>query len=157
MLLEYFALNDRDADARQYVYGEIPCRYVLKKEKGSNVFHWEKRKAHFHVIGRMYFISPTQSELFHLRLLLVTFKGAKSFESLRTVLGLIDDDDEWLRAMNEAEIWMMSRQLRRMFIRILIHCQPLHPENLWEEFKDAMSQDFARHMERPQAHRKAYI
>ena len=44
-----------------------------------------------------------------------------------------------------------------MFIRILIHCQPLHPEKLWEEFKDAMSQDFARHMEMPQAHRKAYI
>ena len=163
MLLEYFALNDRDADARQYVFGEIPCRYVFKKEKGSNVFRWEKRKAHFHVIGRMYSISPTQTELFHLRLLLLTAKGAKSFESLRTVndkihdtfvatcvaLGLIDDDDEWLRAMNEAEIWMMPRQLRRMFIRILIHCQPLHSENLWEEFKDAMSQDFARHMVRP--------
>ena len=58
--------------------------------------------------------------------------------------------------MNEAEIWMMPRQLRRMFIRILIHCQPLHLRNLWEEFKDAMSQDFARHMKMPQAHRKSY-
>ena len=62
MLLEYFALNDRDADAWHYVYGEIPCRYVFKKEKGSNVFRWEKRKAHFHIIGRMYSISPTQTE-----------------------------------------------------------------------------------------------
>ena len=102
---------------------------------------------------------------------MLTVNGSKSFESLRTVidkihdsfvatcvaLGLIDDDNEWLRAMNEAEIWMMPRQLRRMFIRILIHCQPLHPENLLEEFKDAMSQDFARHVERPYAHRKAYI
>ena len=171
MLLKYFALDDRDADARQYVYCEIPCRYVFKKEKGLNVFRWEKRKAHFHVIGRMYSISPTQTELFQLRLLLLTVKGVKSFENLRTVndkiyntfvatcvaLGLIDDDDEYVRAMNEAEMWMMPRQLRRMFIRILIHCQPLHPKNLWEEFKDAMSQDFARHMERPQAHRKAYI
>ena len=39
-----------------------------------------------------------------------------------------------------------------MFIRILIPS-----ENLWEEFKDATSQNFARHMEMPQAHRKAYI
>ena len=66
----------------------------------------------------MYSISPTQTELFHLRLLLLTVKGAKSFDSLRNVngeihdtfiatcvaLGLIDDNDERQRAMNEAEI-----------------------------------------------------
>ena len=69
---------------------------------------------------------------------------------------LIDDDDGWQRAMKEAEIWMMPRQLRRMFIRVLIHCRPLHPEKLWEKFKDAMSQDFAGHMEMPQAHKKAH-
>ena len=50
----------------------------------------------------------------------------------------------------------MPRQLRKMFIRILEHCQPLHPEKLWEEFEDAIAQDFARHLEMPQAHRKAY-
>ena len=31
MLLEYFALNDRDTDARQYVYGDIYM--YLKKRK----------------------------------------------------------------------------------------------------------------------------
>ena len=117
----------------------------------------------------MYSINPTQTELFHLRLLLLTVKCAKSFESLRNVndeihdtfvatcvaLGLIDDDGEWQRVMNEAEIWIMPRQLRRMFIRILIYCQLLHPENLWEEFKDAMLQDFCQSYE-PQAPRKAY-
>ena len=51
----------------------------------------------------------------------------------------------------------MPRQLRRMFKRILIHCQPLYLENLWEEFKDMMSQDFARHIKMPQARIKAYI
>ncbi|XP_070171475.1 uncharacterized protein [Polyergus mexicanus] len=58
-------------------------------------------------------------------------KGATSFNDLRTVngefcqsflaaclaLGLIEDDDEWKRAMNEAVGWMMPRQLRRLFIR----------------------------------------
>ena len=47
MLLQYFALNNRGADARQYVYGEIPCHYVFKKEKGLNVFRWEKVKLTF--------------------------------------------------------------------------------------------------------------
>ena len=119
----------------------------------------------------MYSVSPTQTKLFHLRLLLLTVKGAKSFENLRNVIGeihdtfvatcvaldLIDDDYEWQRTMNEAEIWMKPRQLREMFIRILIHCQQLHHEKLWEEFKGTMSQDFARHMDMPEANRKTYI
>jgi len=72
----------------------------------------------------MYSISPTQTELFHttitLRLLLLTVKGAISFDDLRIVneeeyqsfsaaclaLGLIEDDDEWKRALNVR--WMMT-------------------------------------------------
>jgi len=56
----------------------------------------------------MYSISPTQTELFHLRLLLFTIKGA-SFDNLKIIneevcqsfsaaclaLSLIEDDDEW--------------------------------------------------------------
>jgi len=65
----------------------------------------------------MYSVNPTQTELFHLQLLLLTVKGAMSFDDLRTVndeicqyqsflvaclvLGLIEDDEEWKRAMNE--------------------------------------------------------
>jgi len=66
----------------------------------------------------MYSVSPTQTELFHLRLLLLTLKGVTSFNDLRTVngkvyqsfsaaclaLGLIEDDDEWKRAMNEVQM-----------------------------------------------------
>ena len=50
----------------------------------------------------------------------------------------------------------MPRKLRNKFIRIFIHRQPLHPEKLWEEFKDSMSPEFARYVEMPQARRKAY-
>lgn len=70
---------------------------------------WQQRKKNFNVIGHMYSVSPSQIELFHLRLLLINIKGAKSFEDLRTVngilnetymsaclaAGLIEDDQEW--------------------------------------------------------------
>ncbi|XP_029174062.1 uncharacterized protein LOC114942791 [Nylanderia fulva] len=151
MLIDYFSLNIRDEEARQYLYIEIPQHYTFKKEKinGINVSRWAKRKSHYNCVGRMYSVSPTQTELFHLRLLLLTVKGVTSFNDLKTVngelcqsfsaaclaLGLIEDDDEWIRAMNEAVEWMMPRQLRRLFVRILLHCQPLHPEELWENFK----------------------
>jgi len=172
MLIDYFALNSRDEEAKQYLYIEIPRYYTFKKEKinGKNVSCWVKRKSHFNCVGRMYSVSPTQTELFHLRLLLLTVKGATSFNDLRTVngqfyqsfsetclaLGLIEDDDEWKQAMNEAVKWMMPRQLRRLFVRILLHCQPLQPEQLWESFKIAMSEDYIRHFGMLQGQNKAY-
>ena len=105
----------------------------------------------------MYFVSPSQVELFRLRLLLLNCRGAKSFNELKNLngvqymtfseaclaLGLIDDDEEWSRAMQEAVSWMMPGT-RLLFVCILIHCQPVHPDELWENFKDALSEDFLR-------------
>ncbi|KYN18615.1 hypothetical protein ALC57_09070, partial [Trachymyrmex cornetzi] len=172
MLIDYFSLNLRDEEARQYLYVEIPRYYTFKKEKinGRNVSRWIKRKSHYNCIGRMYSVSPTQTELFYLRLLLLTIRGTTSFNDLRTVngeicqsfsaaclaLGFIEDDEEWKRTMNEAVGWMMPRQLRRLFVRILLHCQPLHPEELWENFKVTMSEDYVRYFGLLQGQRKAY-
>lgn len=172
MLLDYFKLNIEDEDARQYLYKDIPRFYTYKKEKcnGIMVSKWATRKKHFQCIGRMYSISPTRLELFHLRLILLHIKGATSFDSLKTVngivhpsftaaclaLGLIEDDEEWVRAMEEAVVWMMPRRLRQLFVRILIHCQPVHPEELWDKFKDAMSEDFSRTNEALLSHQIAY-
>ncbi|XP_070165618.1 LOW QUALITY PROTEIN: uncharacterized protein [Polyergus mexicanus] len=72
-------------------------------------------------------------------------------------LGLIEDDDEWKQAMNEAVGWMMPRQLRRLFVRILLYCQPLHPEELWESFKLVMSEDYIRHFGILQGQEKGYM
>jgi len=109
MLIDSFALNFRYEEAKQYLYIEIPRYYTFKKEKINNkvISCWVKRSIHYNCIG-MYSVSPTQVELFHLRLLLLTIKGATSFENLKIVngehhqtfsatclaLGLIEDDDE---------------------------------------------------------------
>ncbi|XP_043464096.1 uncharacterized protein LOC122499686 [Leptopilina heterotoma] len=131
MLLDYFALNSRDEEARKYSYTNIPSNYVFKKTK---------------------------------------INGAQSYGDLRTVdgitydtftaaclaLGLIEDDEEWKKAMNEAILWMMPSSLRKLFVRILIHCQPTNPKNLWEEFKNAMSEDFSRYGCQQEAYKRAY-
>jgi hypothetical protein len=49
-----------------------------------------------------------------------------------------------------------TTQLRSLFVRILIHCQPLHPEELWEKFKLAMSEDYIRHFGILQGQNKTY-
>ncbi|XP_058809685.1 uncharacterized protein LOC131674888 [Phymastichus coffea] len=159
-LLDYFKLNIENENARKYLYNDIPSFFAYKKQKinGIMVSEWTTRKKHFNCIGRMFSVSPTQVELFHLRLLLLHVRGATSFDALKTVngilqptfiaacleLGLIEDDQEWAKAMEEATIWMMPRRLRQLFTRILIHCQPIHPEELWNKFKDALSEDFSR-------------
>lgn len=100
----------------------------------------------------------------------MTVKSATSYENIRTVdgilydtfhqaclaLGLIEDDTEWERALTEGEIWMMPRQLRNLFTRILIHCQPNNPSELWEKFKDSMFEDFRRSSSTSQSYSKAY-
>ncbi|KYN12414.1 hypothetical protein ALC57_15419, partial [Trachymyrmex cornetzi] len=108
---------------------------------------WGETPDHYNCIGRMYSVSPIQIELFHLRLLLLTVKGAisQSFSTACLALGLIEGDDEWKRAMNEAVGWMMPRQIRRLFVLILLYCQSLHPEELWENFKVALSENYIRH------------
>jgi len=58
--------------------------------------------------------------------------------------------------MNEAVGWMMPQQLRRLFVRILLHCQPLYPEELWENFKVAMSKDYVQHFGSLQGQKKEY-
>ncbi|XP_044005848.1 uncharacterized protein LOC122850854 [Aphidius gifuensis] len=146
MLMDYFSLNS-----------------------GQNI-SWHPRQKQFNVIGRMYSTSPSQIELFHLRLLLITVKGATSFENLRTIngilhdtyrsacltLGLIEDDEEWNRAMTEGEVWMMPKQLRHLFVRILIYCSPVKPEKIWENHEDSMCEDFKRNYSLAQSQTKAY-
>lgn len=89
MLIDYFALNLRDEEARNYLYIEILCYYTFKKEKvnGRNISCWVKCGNHYNCIGWMYSVSPTQIELFYLQLLLLNVKKATSFEHLRTVNG----------------------------------------------------------------------
>ncbi|XP_044578963.1 uncharacterized protein LOC123261436 [Cotesia glomerata] len=149
MLIDFFKLNERDPNARQYVYGDIPNHYVFKKTIRLKL----------------------QVDNYDKNIITLLDECAKSFEELRTVngtlydsftstclaAGLIEDDQEWRRTLNEAIIWMMPRQLRCLFVRILIHCQPLRPEDLWEEFKGSMSEDYKRRFGAEEGEKKAYI
>ena len=114
--------------ARTYYYMGIPSLYVFKvvTENGVTVSRWTPRKSHYNCIGKMFSVSPSQLELFRLRLLLLNVKGAKCYNDLKTVegvqystfteaciaLGLIENDAEWDRAMQEAVSWMMPCSLR---------------------------------------------
>ncbi|XP_051165705.1 uncharacterized protein LOC127284352 [Leptopilina boulardi] len=98
-------------------------------------------------------------------------KGKKSFEDLCTVdevtydnfssaclaLGLIEDDYEWRRALNDGVLWKMPQSIPSLFVRILIHCQPINPQDLWNEFKDKFSEDYRRIHDIFESHSRAYF
>ena len=89
-------------------------------------------------------VSPLDVERYFLRLLLCFVRGPKSFEDIRTVngitmatfkeaagaLGLLDDDQEWLRCMQEAISFQMPVQIRHLFAIILTCCNPQQPKRI---------------------------
>ena len=155
MLTAFFQLNQNDADAHQYTYQELPEHFVWDRTNKE----W-KRRQRGSTIGRIYFVSPTAGERFYLRTLLITVKGPKSWEDLRTfdnvlyptfhtvclARGLLENDDEWRQCLSEASLTHVGESLRQLFSLILRHCQPSEPNVLWEQFRDNLCDDLAHQL-----------
>ena len=80
-LTKFFDLNRDHAEARQYLYTEIPYHYRWDKNE------WKKRKRRVNeanIVSRIYSVSPKQRERFYLRLLLLHVRGPISFHDLKT-------------------------------------------------------------------------
>ena len=102
-------------------------------------------------------MSPTDTEKFHLRLLLLHVPGATSYTDLKTVNGvvcagfqdaciqshLLTDDNQYCETIAEASNFQMPKQLRSMFATICIYCQPSDPLMLRTTHKDVLIGDFA--------------
>ncbi len=55
---------------------------------------WDKKMDHPErrcCVGRLYFVSPSASECYFLRTLLMKVKGVVSFEAFRTINGVVHD------------------------------------------------------------------
>lgn len=149
----YFNLNERDQEAHQYLYTEIPLHYVYVKNEWK-----ERRRGGDNVVARMYTVSPKDEERFYLRMLLLHVRGVKSFEDLRTfegeiyatfklaaaARGLLDSDEEWVKCLEDASTYLMPREMRNAFAYILCYCSPSSPLDLWERFREELNLDFRR-------------
>ena len=159
-LTAWFKLNQKNEEAKQYLYHEIPEHFTFTADK-----KWKTRERREKIIGRMYTVSPQDIEKYHLRLLLLHTPGATSFSDIRKVdgvvhdtyqeaakaKGLLADDEEWQRCMTDAVTFQMPSQLRHLFATILIFCDLKDAPALWDEFKGDLSQDFSRHWSENQA------
>ncbi|CAL8991776.1 unnamed protein product [Prunus brigantina] len=108
------------------------------------------------VIGRIYTVSPAEGEKFYLRILLNHVRGATSFLNLMTVggilqptfkeaaeqQGLLEGDDSIRQCLLEASTIRMPSALRRLFVTILVYCEPVGVRTLWDEFYPCMIEDY---------------
>lgn len=155
-LTAFFDLNRTDSNARNYLYQEIPCFYIFRSNKW--VRHSESSSFGSKSIGRIVSVSPRQTELYHLRLLLLSVKGSEaiSFQSLKMfqgvlystfkeaarARGLINDTMEWNYCLAEAAEYMLPCSLRALFATILSFCSPSSPLELFEQHKRSLIEDF---------------
>nr|XP_047141325.1 uncharacterized protein LOC124816255 [Hydra vulgaris] len=144
-LTAWFKLNSENEGANRYSYVDIPYHFVLM----INI-----------VNGRL-------DKEVEIRLLLLQAKGAKSWEDLRTVNGivletfreacvfngLLQDDTEWQNTaiqchlatnhiLKNIVLTRMPKQIRQLFSIILIFCEPDDPLHLWNSYKAFMIKDF---------------
>lgn len=146
MLTAYFKLNATDTNATNLLYTDIPFHYVYDKKKKL----WHARSRRFEkTIGRMYIVNNNNVELYSLRLLLLTVKGAQSFKDLRTVndtlydtfreaansLGLLQDDTLHIKTFEEI-IAAEPNRIRCLFANMLLFNTLSDPSVLWEMFKN---------------------
>jgi hypothetical protein len=82
-------------------------------------------------------------------------KGATSYETLRTVngvvqpsfeaaareLNLVSNDLEWKRCLQEAIEIQTAPELRLLFATICKYCAPSSPQELWIQFREHMADD----------------
>jgi PIF1-like helicase len=94
-------------------------------------------------------------EKYYLRMLLTVVRGPQSFENIRTiagilyptfkaactVLGLLEDDHEWVDCFTEAVVYATGAALRTLFITALIYGAVTDPSSLWVQFHDRICDD----------------
>ena len=156
ILTAFLKLNEEDENAHQFLYHEIPEHYTFNKQAKK----WHPRRYQTKIIiGRLYQVQHSDPQRFAHCLLLLHKRGVISFEDLRTVdgllfdtfrdaaraMGLLEDDAEHRRCLQEASIMNMPSQMRQLFATLMVFQTPSDIRTLFEEFKEAMCEDYIRH------------
>ena len=138
-------------------YVDLPKKYRYDKAKKT----WIERQARSEdtVIGRVHTVNPLAGETFFLRIILHHdhCRGKTSFQDLKVLesgkvcesfkevcceLGLLKDDIEWQRVLEECAVTQLCPQIREVYVIILMFCQPANPKALFDAFWMTWVDDF---------------
>ena len=149
------ALNSGTDMSELCRYVDMPKNHVYNKSTKE----WRLRRRGTAAIGRVHTVNPVAGDLFYIRMLLhdnhcigkISFEdmlvlpSGRSCETYKDVcceLGLLNDDREWHKVLDEAAATTMCAQIREMYVIILIFCNPSYPCSLFDEFWMTWVDDF---------------
>ncbi|XP_031126425.1 uncharacterized protein LOC116028721 [Ipomoea triloba] len=138
MFTAWFDANKTFDAAKQLAYIDMPTKFVWKKD----IRQWHPRKRGF-AIGRIFYVPPG------------SVRGPTSFEDIKTfqgvtyatfrdvcyAKGLLDDDKEYIDAINEASQWSTAKAMRRLFVILLTSNLVSRPENVWNAVWHHLAED----------------
>ena len=158
MLLQFFALCQRDAKARELLYDQLPQFYRWDKPTKT----WQLRKnERKRLLSRVYHVNPNNAPLHALRILLLNTLGPRSYDDLLTVdgtkydtfseaateRGLLDSDVVLKRTMDDILTVVAAEGRRRYyFAMLLLQCRASSPQEMFNHYLDNLVPHDSRNM-----------
>lgn len=154
MFLAWFELNKRCSIAKELTYIQIPEFFTWDGK--TRRFNLRKRPGN--TIGRINHVPICFEEGYYLRVLLNTQTGPESFDDLKTVngvvyksyketcfvLGLLDNDQEYIDDIIRISFWATGNYLRCLFVIMLQSTSLSQPDVVWEKTWELLSEDIER-------------
>ncbi|XP_024013983.1 uncharacterized protein LOC112088061 [Eutrema salsugineum] len=148
--IAWMECNDKYELARTLTYAQLPTRFVWNNPNRI----WTPRSRRV-ALGRITYVPIGAGEAYYLRLLLNLVKGPRSFDDIKTVnkvlhssfkdacyaYGLLNDDKEYIEAINEAGLWLSVNYLRRLFVILLTTHSISIPSRVWDATWQVLSDD----------------
>lgn len=133
MLTNFFRVNSERPKGPHYLYTDFPQHFIWDDH---NIYWRDRQRGK--TVGCLVYATPAEGERYYLRLLLTNVRGPKTFADLLTVdghkcatfkeaslmRGLLEHDDSINLCMDEGIQVQMPCALRRLFVTLLIFCQP---------------------------------
>ncbi|KAL1364040.1 hypothetical protein AAHE18_03G189500 [Arachis hypogaea] len=146
--------EDHEDDKIDEVSMYYDCRYISPCEAAWRIFGYNLHYRDSSVV-RIFFVPPGSGEVYYLRLLLNFAKGPTCYEDIRTVdgilyptfrdacyaRGLLDDDREYIDAIEEVSHWSSGIFLRKLFVTLLFSNSMERSEHVWENTWSLLSDD----------------
>ena len=126
--------------AKAYPYTDGSGRYARERVRRD-------------IVCRLFFVSPNRGELYYLRMLLSRYPcrsygdlmalggpDCATLQQAARALGLLNDEQEYSEALEEAATFMSGRRLRSFFITLVLAGAPARV--LWDSVKHHLCEDF---------------
>ena len=152
--LAWMECNKTSDLAKTLTYAEFPTKFTWIGPKRI----WQERKQGY-AIGRIHNVPPSVGDAYYLRILLNKVKGPESWEKLYEyndiihpsfreacfARGLLDDDREYIYALQEISGWALGRKVRRSFVHLIMSNTISRPDHVWNEAWTFMKDDIEHH------------